>query len=68
MDSQVVSGPRQGPSGLHNPMPGKPPLGLQFRSLKGGPGPMSIPGSKTNLGGERGVKYCLPGFNSELTL
>eukprot|EP00965_Chrysotila_dentata_P008250 269876-Pleurochrysis_carterae.AAC.1 len=29
---------------------------------------MSIPGSKTNLSGERGVKYCLPGFNSELTL
>ncbi|AUD57343.1 hypothetical protein [Pleurochrysis sp. Polinton-like virus] len=68
MDSQIVSVPRQGPSGLHNTMPGKPPLGLQYAALKKGPSPMSVPGSKTNLSGERGVKYCLPGFNSELTL
>eukprot|EP00965_Chrysotila_dentata_P157039 5187886-Pleurochrysis_carterae.AAC.1 len=49
-------------------MPGKPPLGLQYGALHKGPGPMSVPGSKTNLGGERGVKYCLPGFNAEFML
>eukprot|EP00965_Chrysotila_dentata_P028585 950350-Pleurochrysis_carterae.AAC.2 len=68
MDSQVVSVPRAGPSGLHNPMPGKPPLGLQYGALQEGPGPMSVPGSKTNSGGERGVKHCLPGFNAEKLL
>eukprot|EP00965_Chrysotila_dentata_P058511 1940636-Pleurochrysis_carterae.AAC.1 len=68
MDSQIVSVPRQGPSGLHNPMPGKPPLGLQYGALKKGPGPMSVPGSKTNLSGERGVKPCLNGYNSEMML
>eukprot|EP00965_Chrysotila_dentata_P155479 5137202-Pleurochrysis_carterae.AAC.1 len=49
-------------------MPGKPPLGLQYGALQKGPGLMSVPGSKTNLGGERGVKYFLPGFNSEFML
>eukprot|EP00965_Chrysotila_dentata_P113149 3738651-Pleurochrysis_carterae.AAC.1 len=68
MDSQIVSVPRAGPSGLHNPIPGKPPLGLQYGALHKGPGPMSVTGAKTNLGAERGVKYCLPGFNSEFML
>eukprot|EP00965_Chrysotila_dentata_P065892 2182558-Pleurochrysis_carterae.AAC.1 len=68
MDSQIVSVPRQGPSGLHNPMPGKPTLGLQYGALQKGPGPMSVIGTRPNLSGERGVKYCLPGYNSEMML
>eukprot|EP00965_Chrysotila_dentata_P248966 6208639-Pleurochrysis_carterae.AAC.2 len=68
MDSQIVSVSRAGPSGLHNALPGKPPLGLQYGALQKGPGPMSVIGSRPNLGGERGVKYCLPGFNAEKLL
>eukprot|EP00965_Chrysotila_dentata_P138980 4596106-Pleurochrysis_carterae.AAC.1 len=49
-------------------MPGKPPLGLQYGALQKRPNLMSVPGSKINLSGERGVKYCLPGFNAEFML
>ena len=60
--------PKAGSSGLHNPIPGKPSLGLQYEAIKKPADRMSVPGSKVNLGGERGVKYCVPAYNSEYKL
>eukprot|EP00965_Chrysotila_dentata_P206013 6183305-Pleurochrysis_carterae.AAC.2 len=56
--------PKSGTSSLHNPIPNKPSLTLQYAALRGGPGVMSVPGSKLNNGGERGVMYCEKGWGS----